>query len=259
MRPIPPILIKFLERVEGERTKAYQDIRGIWTIGVGHTSADVHDGLVWTQDQIDQTLASDLGIAQKRLLWAVSQAAIDALTDNQYAALLSFVFNVGAGLSWGIWKCVRQGDLSRVPDELARFNMAGGKISQGLLNRRAAEIALWNGEDPLCVRYGPEVAPEPIVAVQGPPTETVAAPDLEIAAPPDNTLTTVKPITDNLMPEAIAACVALAVALAIWAWERIKKFKRRKSSDVKPVSTYILPVQENPQTKDTTNVESNHR
>jgi lysozyme len=33
------------------RLTAYQDIKGIWTVGVGHTGKDVHPGLKITEEQ----------------------------------------------------------------------------------------------------------------------------------------------------------------------------------------------------------------
>ena len=50
---------KLIERFEGLETTSYRDQRDIWTIGYGHT-AGVTAGMVYTQQQADQALASDL-------------------------------------------------------------------------------------------------------------------------------------------------------------------------------------------------------
>lgn len=76
---------------EGKRNKAYQDVKGIWTIGVGHTGPEVKAGLVWTDKQIDDALIQDVKIAEKDVLDNVRVA----LSQNQFDALVSFVFNVG--------------------------------------------------------------------------------------------------------------------------------------------------------------------
>jgi lysozyme len=153
MRPIPEILIRFLERVEGQRNVAYRDSGGVLTVGVGHTGPNVKEGSYWTQDAIDGALRADLALAQKRLLWAIGQTAIDRLNAYQYAALLSFVFNEGEKADWEIWSDIRCGRLDLVPSELARFELVKDRIVLGLVNRRKAEIALWNGQDPLCKAY----------------------------------------------------------------------------------------------------------
>ena len=80
-----------LEQREGTRFTAYKDTKGIWTIGVGHTGPEVVEGLKWTSAQVDFALAKDV-------LWA--EEAVNEvnsiLTQNQFDALVSFVFNVGA-------------------------------------------------------------------------------------------------------------------------------------------------------------------
>lgn len=82
---------QLLEEREDRRHSAYQDTRGIWTIGVGHTGPEVCAGLVWSDAQIDAAFAKDL---------ARFEAAVDAsvkvpLTQNQFDALVSFSHNCG--------------------------------------------------------------------------------------------------------------------------------------------------------------------
>ncbi len=151
-RSVPDILVKFLERVEGESNAAYRDLGGVWTAGVGSTTG-VTSSTWWDQAVIDQHLVADLQTAVQRLYWAIGPDAIAHLNDYQYAALLSFVFNEGERASWHVWSDIRAGDLSLVPTELRRFDYIRGVRSDAMDNRRAAEIALWNGEDPLCQTY----------------------------------------------------------------------------------------------------------
>lgn len=75
---------------EGKRNKAYQDTKGIWTIGVGHTGSEVHSGLIWTDAQIKAQLANDIQIAEH----AVNSINV-TLTQNQFDALVSLTFNIG--------------------------------------------------------------------------------------------------------------------------------------------------------------------
>jgi lysozyme len=76
---------------EGRRNKAYLDSKGIPTIGVGHTGPNVYIGLVWTDQQIDDALRDDLKIAED----CVNKYVTVPLTQNQFDALVSFIFNIG--------------------------------------------------------------------------------------------------------------------------------------------------------------------
>jgi len=145
-RPIPQIAIDFISKAEADVLASYQDSGGVWTVGVGHTGSDVFPNMTITQAQSDEFLRVDLGDAVTKLYTRVSAAAINILTDHEYAAILSFVFNVGAG-DWTIFRDIEAGQLDAVPSQLARFIYAGGKRLQGLVNRRAAETALWNTAD----------------------------------------------------------------------------------------------------------------
>lgn len=82
---------RLLKVREGSRNKAYQDTKGIWTIGVGHTGPEVHSGLVWTDEQVVRAFMSDVQ-------WAVDavNTVKKPLNQNMFDALVSFVFNVGA-------------------------------------------------------------------------------------------------------------------------------------------------------------------
>jgi len=78
---------------EGVRHKAYKDTKGILTIGVGHTGPEVVAGLVWTDKQVQDTLRKDVAKCEACINYNVKVA----LTQNQYDALVSFIFNVGVG------------------------------------------------------------------------------------------------------------------------------------------------------------------
>lgn len=80
---------------EGNILRAYQDTKGIWTIGVGHTSAagapQVYKGLTITAAQSDEILSRDLADCENH----INDLVKVPLTQNQFDALVSFVFNVG--------------------------------------------------------------------------------------------------------------------------------------------------------------------
>ena len=128
---------------EGLRLTAYPD-PGTgdvpWTIGFGHTGADVHKGLTITRDQADDLLFRDLEHFER----FVEQEARDC-SDNQFAALVSFAFNCGTTkLSKStLLKKHNAGDYTGAQAEFGRWNRAAGKIMAGLTRRRAAEAKLY--------------------------------------------------------------------------------------------------------------------
>lgn len=79
----------------------------------------------------------------------MTNALADSVTlnDNQYGALVSWTFNVGAGgmQSSSLVKRMNNGeDVDTVAEqELPKWVHAGGKVSQGLVNRRKAELKLF--------------------------------------------------------------------------------------------------------------------
>ena len=83
--------IAFIKRHEGVRLQAYLCPAGVWTIGYGHTSS-VKQGDRISQSQADTYLRADLRTAEQ----AINKQRLN-LNQNQFDALVSFVFNVGSG------------------------------------------------------------------------------------------------------------------------------------------------------------------
>jgi GH24 family phage-related lysozyme (muramidase) len=67
------------------------------------------------------------------------------LRQNQFDALVSFVFNLGAGNFAGstLLKMVNASDFNNAAGQFIRWNRAGGKVLTGLTRRREAEAALF--------------------------------------------------------------------------------------------------------------------
>jgi lysozyme len=125
--------LQLIESFEGLRLTSYQDSVGVWTIGYGHTQG-VAQGQTITQPQAEAFLQQDLGVAEA----AVNGHGL-TLTDNQFAALVSFTFNLGGG---NLNKLLKNG-LPAVPDRILLFDHAGGRQLPGLTRRRTAERALY--------------------------------------------------------------------------------------------------------------------
>lgn len=154
-------LIKGFEGIlDGDPTTVnidpYLDPVGIWTIGWGHAisaggkflrgkenrkaARDLYPGGI-TLEQAEQLLRADL-LDTCRDVAALVKAP---LTDNQFAALVSFGFNVGCGnlAKSTLLRKLNGKDYAGAAAEFARWNKAGGEVLAGLTRRRAAEAALF--------------------------------------------------------------------------------------------------------------------
>ena len=88
---ISPQGLQLLMGREGKRNDVYLDSVGVPTVGYGHTGPDVHMGDTWTDVQIEEAFAKDLA----RFEAALNAALTVPVTQNQYDALVSWLYNVG--------------------------------------------------------------------------------------------------------------------------------------------------------------------
>jgi lysozyme len=151
--------IAICQHFEGLSLKSYPDPKtgaDPWTIGYGHTGADVRPGLIWTQQQAEAALASDLKSAESAVNAAVT---IVGMSQNQFDALVSIVFNVGPGSKWKdgiirlkdgspstLLKFVNAGNYAAAAEQFLRWISPGSSVTHGLLRRRTAERALFLGQ-----------------------------------------------------------------------------------------------------------------
>lgn len=127
---------------EGCRLTAYRCPAGVLTIGYGSTF-NVKPGQIITQDEAEARLRIDL---IRAAIW-VDQLVTADVTDDQFGALVSFVFNIGRGAFSGstLLKKLNSGDFAGAAAEFSRWTKAGGVDLPGLVRRRAAERALFEG------------------------------------------------------------------------------------------------------------------
>jgi lysozyme len=135
--------IDLIKSFEGCRTVAYQDVVGVWTIGYGHT-IDVKEGMSITQHQCDVMLEVDIETYENY----VNEQVDVSLTQNQFDALVSWVYNLGPTnlRNSTMLKVLNAGKYDEVPYQMKRWNRAGGKVLKGLVVRRKAEAELFNNE-----------------------------------------------------------------------------------------------------------------
>lgn len=141
MRRINEAGLSLIKSFEATRLLAYQDQKGIWSIGTGHVGPEVQPGLEITPAEADELLQADLSRSEK----AVDRFVDVPLTDNQFAAVVCFVFNVGEGnfAKSTLLRCLNEGDFSGAATQFMRWVYAGQEISEGLVRRRKAEQKLF--------------------------------------------------------------------------------------------------------------------
>lgn len=162
--------IDLIVRYEGVVTSAYPD-PGTggepWTIGVGHTSAvgppDVKKGMKITKADALDILKKDLATFEA----GVRKAVKVPLTDSQFAALVSFAFNVGLGnfRKSSVLRAVNLGQHDKVPGRMGLWVKAAGRVLPGLVKRRRAEGKLYGGA-PLTLAV---MGDEPVVELPSAP------------------------------------------------------------------------------------------
>lgn len=142
---LTPEGLQLIRQWEGCRLAVYPDPASgadPWTIGYGHTGADVRPGLQISQAQAEAWLLADVAHAEAsvdRLLQGVT------LSPRQRDALVSFCFNVGAG---ALEDSTLRGRLLAgepagqvIAEELPRWCKGPAGPIEGLQRRRAAELA----------------------------------------------------------------------------------------------------------------------
>lgn len=126
--------------------QAYKDSVGVLTWCVGMTNATGH--------RVERYIGNPAPLqhCMNLYVWALRNYAAHVdqvfaghrLTEAQYAAILSWTWNLGGGAlrsaSWvSLWKA---GRMQEAEASLKSWNKAGGKVVQGLVNRRALEANL---------------------------------------------------------------------------------------------------------------------
>jgi len=151
--------IALIKKLEGCSRFVYEDQGGYPTIGIGHlltrtenmtgkiyiNSEPVyyHQGL--TDQQCVALLKQDLAVPVN----TVNEAVILPLNQNQFDALVSFVFNIGCSnfKRSSLLRVLNSGNYEKVPEKMKLWCYVKEKVSKGLQKRREAEIMLWRTPD----------------------------------------------------------------------------------------------------------------
>lgn len=127
---------------EGYVEKAYRDIVGVWTIGFG-TTAGVKPNQSTTPVAALQRKVEDI----QKFEGAVKECVRVPLHQYEYDAYISLAYNIGptAFCNSTLVRKLNASDYTGACKEILKWNMAGGKVVEGLNNRRKAEYKLCLG------------------------------------------------------------------------------------------------------------------
>lgn len=225
MRTISQFVEDKIVRWEGEVLHSYDDfdknhrpiqpgmpVRGTLTIGVGHTGPDVKPGMTITKERSRELLRKDLASFEH----VVEKFVKVPLTDNQFGALVSFAFNVGAGNFTGstLLRKLNKGNYAAVPIELMKWTKSKGKTLPGLINRRTQEAALWGTGEFVSSASVEAKTPNPM-----------SKPEVALPAGATGVIAAAAPVFAGADPIRIAialAILALVAGGAWFAWKRLR-------------------------------------
>lgn len=135
--------IDLIKIFEGCKLKSYRCPAGVWTIGYGNTF--YLDGSKILMGQKISQIEADMLLLK---LLPKYEATVDrnikiSLTQNQYDALVSFCWNCGS--SQALFRLVNQKATDEVIYDwwINHYVTGGGKLLQGLINRRRKEADLF--------------------------------------------------------------------------------------------------------------------
>jgi lysozyme len=140
---LSPEGLKLVKLWEGYRERTYLDVAGFPTIGYGHrllATESFPNGI--PQAQANEILARDVHSAEQ----TVTRLVKVALTQNQFDALVDFVFNLGQGklAESTLLKELNSGHYDEAREQLLRWDRAGAQENANLKARRKSEFDLWN-------------------------------------------------------------------------------------------------------------------
>jgi lysozyme len=206
-------LIKDYEKC---KLKAYRCPAGIWTIGWGTTAeagvgVKPNYGMVITQAQADHYF----NLTIEKFLSEMRPFIKKPINDNELGAFVSLAYNIGTPKfnKSSALRFFNAGDKTRAADAILLWNKADGKLSNGLVRRRASERALF-------------LTPMGFVASLEEDTRstTMQAGFIQIASAGGAGVSAVSSLTGTAQIVALVFCGIVALA-AVWIMrERLKKW-----------------------------------
>lgn len=141
---VTDIAVPLVAKWEGLRTKAYQDIVGVWTVCYGETKG-VRPGDTYTKEECRKMLTQEvLAYRAGWLSYTTQETQEHRLTASREAAYTSLSYNAGVyaiGNSTATRR-LNKGNIAGGCDAIGWWNKAGGRVIRGLVNRRKEEVNL---------------------------------------------------------------------------------------------------------------------
>lgn len=134
--------ITLIKGFEGLRLTAYLDSVGIPTIGYGSTYCICGNKITLQTKPITPEIAEFMLRTNVRIYeLGVFQSLTKQPSQSQYDAMVSLCYNIGVNnfKNSTLVKKFNSGDIKGAADQFSVWRLAGGKVSQGLVNRRAKE------------------------------------------------------------------------------------------------------------------------
>lgn len=138
--------IKIITDSEGFRSKPYLDTGNVPTIGYGSTYYEDSSRVTMDDAEIDkeraiQLLKNHIKTVEKTVLNSVKVPT----NQNQFDALVCFVYNIGAGNfnASTMLKLINASNYDEAAKQFPRWNKDNGKVLSGLVKRRQSEMDLF--------------------------------------------------------------------------------------------------------------------
>ncbi|WP_163239097.1 SH3 domain-containing protein [Clostridium sporogenes] len=138
-------LVEFIKSYEGFSAHHYRDAAGVDTIGYGSTHGWIMKLQVVTKAQATQALKEEINVMANQIKNNLNSKNVK-LNQHQFDALCSFAYNLGTGALFGstLYKRICSGVRdSSLKENFTAWCYAGGKVLQGLLNRRKEEYDMF--------------------------------------------------------------------------------------------------------------------
>ena len=136
--------LALIKKFEGCELKAYRCPANVLTIGYGHIK-DVKEGDQITKEEANYMLQEEM-IEYEGY---VNDMVDVELNQSQYDSLCAWVYNLGPTnfQSSTLLKVLNEGKYNEIPQQIKRWNKAGGEVLNGLIRRRLAEALLFEGKE----------------------------------------------------------------------------------------------------------------
>ena len=136
------VAVSMIAPFEGFYGHKYRDSVGVLTICYGATAADGVDfSKTYTKGQCLDMLARDIPKYDAPLKRCIKPEVYNALPVHRHAALVSLAYNIGSGgvCKSSVVRDLNAGRVQQACNDFLKFDRAGGRVLQGLVNRRRAE------------------------------------------------------------------------------------------------------------------------